>query len=1143
MQILPLNKSTFPSINLVYNADETVFFRKDNFENEQNLDVLFYNFLNNARDEASNNYSTFFLTDREKLSQYIDVISLENPETDIFTTWLASDADRQLNTKTDFWVVEDIEGNQTTVDVAASGVFTEIDNRYIFDIYLLNNDICRVGHTYGGYTRYLTINYLNATANSFFCLDNGQNPYDHNSTQTFRYLYDRKNDFIVFYKLINDITYILYTRESDKDLTLVIPQTAEDFAFTNDQIYRCRKRFDPINNPELDSSWVLYAKNFQNNSLLIDDKPSPVDGYCFSFVGIKNNLLAHTEYYNLSNNSLPINLLTLKNTNTPENYQSRNNPFHVREDEILMRQYRKIFSGKSQLKGNNNVALGYENFTSQRIFEPDKLTYFHAPQNLFPFEQLNVRDTGLIDSGAIAGDHPLKADKLFKKRADYKYYSPFGDSSGEQNGTYLCTWLSAGAPQDIRPVWIDRYYYPEKTNFFSALTAPVNPFIEYETAAECLKQNFLYLNQVIVDIPSQLLFEKGVLYAYHHIGKSTISSLISSLNLFLYEKNLSSFKNTIYDTVTAKEVPKESLEYSFDGLNYGNTSRVSFPENFNEFTLCFYMNVDDWKRQFANQFIGNFVNDGFGVYNCNWVTPFLYFNAPSAIHTYNTDLELVDITTFNSDVVNIIKFDPTEDYFAILKNGKVIRKNTNDISLNENTFPQIQNTTNLYNIANNLVITMTGVPVIDPPLEDDYYILNTDTNKLTAASAIPVSAFQRRYIDFTSTGYQSIVQANNVIFQIQGKSARVLNNDIYFCGTVAPYTNILFKYDTRRARLLSAYSFTNLIDINIDYDEYVWAVHGNDGNKLSKIDLNREIVFTKSYELSGFKFERIDLLSYFDKGDHVKEMLLISRHSTNNSFRLDKINYDGEITKTKILPSILSATFADTTGGDYARYYVKKQYPENTISAKLKLRNVYDYTDIERIETKFNLSAFDTGYHHFAFRVDTYKGIFTMFVDGVEVDSKRFAQNNFIFNNLLKEPFIAGANPFFNNEALFRKLNKKDAFIYKDIKLKNIYLYKKPLDFHDINLHVKQGCEFYNIIFDIPSGRRNFIEEIEYTFKNKIPGFKTGIFDLEIKNSGINDPELRLILEKNIKQVINKVLPAHTRMRSIIWSNYNEESN
>ena len=105
MQILPLNKSTFPSINLVYNADETVFFRKDNFENEQNLDVLFYNFLNNARDEASNNYSTFFLTDREKLSQYIDVISLENPETDIFTTWLASDADRQLNTKTDFWAI------------------------------------------------------------------------------------------------------------------------------------------------------------------------------------------------------------------------------------------------------------------------------------------------------------------------------------------------------------------------------------------------------------------------------------------------------------------------------------------------------------------------------------------------------------------------------------------------------------------------------------------------------------------------------------------------------------------------------------------------------------------------------------------------------------------------------------------------------------------------------------------------------------------------------------------------------------------------------------------------------------------------------------------------------------------------------
>ena len=160
MDVFFLNKETFPSVKLNYDLDPTLSLNKDIFENEQNLQIYLYDFLKDARDESSNKYSNFYLTDRLPLKNKFKVRELQNPEVEVFTTWLASDADKQLNTKTDFWVTQDVDTNQTLTEAVASGNFLEIDNRYIFDIYLLNNQLCKIGHTYGKYTRYLTINYL-----------------------------------------------------------------------------------------------------------------------------------------------------------------------------------------------------------------------------------------------------------------------------------------------------------------------------------------------------------------------------------------------------------------------------------------------------------------------------------------------------------------------------------------------------------------------------------------------------------------------------------------------------------------------------------------------------------------------------------------------------------------------------------------------------------------------------------------------------------------------------------------------------------------------------------------------------------------------------------------------------------------------
>jgi hypothetical protein len=1127
MDIIPLNKDTFPSITLNYDLDNTVTIAKDVFENEQNLQIYLYDFLKDARDESSNKYSNFYLTNRFTLKDKLSIRELQNPEVEVFTTWLASDADKTIGTKTNFWITEDVDSNVTTTEVMASGTFLEPDNRYIFDIYLLDDQLCRVGHTYGKYTRYLTINYLNATG-SYFCLDNGQDPFDPNSTQTFFYLYDRKNDFIVFYKTVNDIAYILQTDESTKELTLFRPATSDDFGFTEDQIYRCRTRFESLTNPKIETNWVVYQKNFKKNNLSIDDKPVPENNLSPSFINTSNNFLLNTEYYRLSNNTLPINILTLKNTYTPENYNSRNNPFCVREDEILMRQYRKLFTGSNQVGGRDNIKASFEAYTSQRIFEPDKLTYFHAPQDIFPYAQLNIKDTGLIESGAIAGNHPLKADKIFKKQADYKFNSNFGDTKDEQSGTFLCTWLSGSENFGLRPVWIDRYYFPQRTSFLNALTGQAYFYINYKSKDDCILEELPNLNQVIVDIPSRFVFEPGLLYAYHHVGKNTVNMLLSSLKNYLFEKNLSLYKDTTYNSLCGTSIDKEGLEFNFDGTKYGKTNKASFPEIFNQFTVSFYLNTD-WKSNFGHAIFGNYVNDGFTVNNTNYITPFLYFKSPSALEVYNTNLEFVDKKTFNYDVRDIVRYDELEDYFAILSNNESVRCNVNNISLDKVTFPNIGSVRSIYPFDNNYVLVLTG------GLQNDWYLVNTDTNQLSSATAVDLSPF---YVNFTSTGFTNIAKHKNSVYLIQGQSSRVVDNKIYFKGTVGIYNNILFSYDTLTKDRTSAYKFSNLIDLNIGFDKNVYVLHDN--NYITKIDQNRNIIYTKEYELSGYTFNHIDLLSYFEQDQYKQELLILSRNAQNN-VRLDKIDYEGNIKQTKLLPSTLSASFFDTTGGDYARYFTKEQYPQHNINAKIKLRNVYDYTDVNRIELKYNLSSLDVGYHHFAFRVDTLKGIFSMYLDGVNVATEYFRQNDFIFNNLLKDPFVVGSTPFFNNQLFFEAAKQMNSFLINNTDIKNIYVYDLPLDYCDIGLHNKQGIDFEKIIFDIPSGRRTFLDEIEYVFKNKIPGYKTGVFDLEIKNSGITDNTLKLILEKQIIQTLDGILPTYTKLRSIIWRDYNPE--
>jgi hypothetical protein len=76
-----------------------------------------------------------------------------------------------------------------------------------------------------------------------------------------------------------------------------------------------------------------------------------------------------------------------------------------------------------------------------------------------------------------------------------------------------------------------------------------------------------------------------------------------------------------------------------------------------------------------------------------------------------------------------------------------------------------------------------------------------------------------------------------------------------------------------------------------------------------------------------------------------------------------------------------------------------------------------------------------------------------------------------------------------------------------------------------------------DIEFDLASGRRNYVEEIERYFKFNIPGSKSAVYNLILRNSGIVDPALRSALEQRILLQLQKLAPAYARINKIKWSN------
>ena len=309
-------------------------------------------------------------------------------------------------------------------------------------------------------------------------------------------------------------------------------------------------------------------------------------------------------------------------------------------------------------------------------------------------------------------------------------------------------------------------------------------------------------------------------------------------------------------------------------------------------------------------------------------------------------------------------------------------------------------------------------------------------------------------------------------------------------------------------------------------------------NNLDKILFNGPLSnftgFTKSYGKS------IDIINEFYKSKHINdELTVVSLSSNDTDYRLCYSRFKNDFTTsenfvTNVYTDSLK-TFSNNFNVNNYNYIDNNLNDDNTLTCKIKLPSIYNVQSYEHGTLSYSLSNLSPGYHNFTITFDSLNGLFNFYVDGTNVDTYEFTPGSYSFGTLFDNKIYIGTEPSYGNNKLNENLQDVNYYNYGNFKLKDLYMYNTSLDLYEIANIIRTKYNIQDLQFELPTGKRNYVENIDKFFMNKLPGRKSNLFNVRIVDSSIDEKDLQENISKEIESRIGKVLPANTKLNKIIW--------
>ena len=1045
---------------------------------EQGFALNKVNALTNTIDSSINNYTATYLTDK---ILFTDVFTLkEKPiEVKTITTPLIFNTDGGANVSRDRYLYIYRNFTETPAVVTCRVLlssFIGYENNINFELEVLSNIFLRVKHNNG--ERDYFLNALDDSSLMFYSYSSETLPLTSERNDMFRYYLDDKGYLQLFKKTREGIKIV--TLEEDKIVLKSIPTSGNTSSLNN--TIKINYNFIDIV-PILNNSWVSYDVD-KPNTLSINTNKSQFDRY--------TQYVLHVNYNEVGKN-INLNYLPLNNFRSEKNYIKRGANLEQGiplSPDANFREYMSLQTGNSQEYGNDNIALTYVWYDKDIRVAPGSDTYFITPSSLYPFERININDSKFVANGAFAGKTPLLADKVFLLKDGTR-------NSG--NGRYLCTWLSGGG-SDRPGIWLDRYYYPDFATKQDALSGyPVYAPSFYDSIDSISYNDKVTLaKKSYFDKQSDLCLLPNTRYYYSRIG-------VEDINTQVYSSVPSASGFTDFYNVADTRMPYNNQEIAYDGTKYNKFNISAVQGDTNSLTISFDAYIDP-SESYGYQLLGNLTNKGFGIINDAAVTPFIYTADKTELRIFNSSGDLLNIVSFDQNIIDVISSDAVGDFYVICESGYVYKVNTLGIKQKLEILPEIINYTSFYQDNDDIIFYVRGS-------SPTAYIVNKSTFESTTAVPVPFIS------NFSIIGDESLVKYNNQYLTLPGQKVKYIDSDnIYY--SINDETIVRQNLRNGGYTQFLASSSKDIIDFTITPKNNLAVLHNK--TKIIVFDENRNVLDSADYSsIIGLSstFHSIDIVrEYTDTG--ISESYVMS--FIDESSKL-KLFYGSSST---IVDTGLTARAANSS---YNTRYVNRNKSQLTnfnhfkqinttggLDFKITLTNYLSSEDIVSKSIKINKGEIDRGYHTFTYRFDSLKGKIELFVNGNVYGSENVQPAKYSIQDIFNDNIYIGSTGFYNSQDLATYLRQPGYYFIRGLKVRNLVIYNRAITDDEVYALNLYGESINDLVLSVPAGQRNNIEEIERYFKFAPVGTSSKKVNIYVKNSGITDETL----QNNIKNII-----------------------
>jgi hypothetical protein len=876
-----------------------------------------------------------------------------------------------------------------------------------------------------------------------------------------------------------------------------------------------------------------------SNTLEIDEKTKQLNYYQEYLINIpiKNSIqdnAKHTAY-----------ISSLKN------YQTSNYNYLINDNKLENRVYTNIFTGTNQQNGYNNIYLNFVSDTLEKVLHKDTETTFHYPATIAN-TGMPLSASNLIDEGAISGKNPYTSDRIMLARKDYRELGVPLLSADIADNTWLYAWLSAG--DNGESVWMDRFYRGAKYDITE------NEYLLYTVN-----------DPLIVDIPSEMYLLPNRIYKYFHQGQKNITTYIEQLSSIDsdngtklldvrdWSKNdlidLSKYKNNGLISLNSTDLVSDY--FYLDGKSYALFPSTSSLSEDRQLYVGFWLKVNNWNEIEGSQIVGNYAEGGYGLFNKQAIpTTFITMvdNNNNYLYNFNSNFKVINEQSilpstpkaFTKPVYIIRTAD--QNYWLINANTLTAGK----YDLNNNLLFEIKNLSPIKNITQVEIDDIERIYIVDN-VTQKFLTFESSTGVIVTPGGAPF-AYKRLEIAVNYDGplTSNIIRPGTFSTRVNDKlsQATLIGIDGNFSVT-DNNNNIWYNVGVNLYKNTSIYAtIGNIQYITCDRNNNIWILH--DTYKLTKINtISNLIEFTKTFkstQIDNITNQQSRFINFISLKENNKEtdyaIIVDNQEKTCYLIKLDgslfnKINL-------LIIPSVfltkrnfLRDGINFTCYGDFTGYQFQRKFNNNyELVWKVKITQASGYTISNMSADKtiylpFNTSQIDQGWHYFSFCFDHQRGKISAYVDGIILNQYSFEPFKYKIKTSYK-PLTIGAittdQGLLNDTVGMNDKHKLIAYISR------FHIYKYAFDKHTIDLLYKSTfVDMYkDLTWNINIGKRNYIEQIDKFFMHKMPGNKSKLFNLKIKNFPATEKQ-KLLIKQALESTIEKIIPADTVLHTIKW--------